>query len=87
MGRRRRDGHYPPQKKNSIQSSVGNEQNGYPVLDLNKTMINVTKALRNTHKTNLKEEISEKFIEKILNMVNYNVQMTQEILRYQKQRA
>jgi hypothetical protein len=66
---------------------VGNEQNGYPVLDLNKTMINVTKALRNTHKTNLKEEISEKFIEKILNMVNYNVQMTQEILRYQKQRA
>jgi hypothetical protein len=30
-------------KKNSIQDSVGNEENRYPVPDLNKTMINVTK--------------------------------------------
>jgi hypothetical protein len=30
-------------KKNSIQDSVRNEKNGYPVPDLNKTMINVTK--------------------------------------------
>jgi hypothetical protein len=37
-------------KKNSIQDSVGNEENGYPVPDLNKTMINVTKETSNTHK-------------------------------------
>jgi hypothetical protein len=30
-------------KKNSIQDSVRNEKNGYPVPDLNKTMINVNK--------------------------------------------
>jgi hypothetical protein len=29
-------------KNNSIQDSVGNEKNGYPVPDLNKTMTNVT---------------------------------------------
>jgi hypothetical protein len=29
---------------------VGNEENGYPVPDPNKTMINVTKELSNTHK-------------------------------------
>jgi hypothetical protein len=43
MGRRRRDGNHSPQKNNSIQDSVGSEENGYPVPDLNKTMINVTK--------------------------------------------
>jgi hypothetical protein len=29
-------------KNNSIEDSVGNEENGYPVPDLNKAMINVT---------------------------------------------
>jgi 5'-deoxynucleotidase YfbR-like HD superfamily hydrolase len=53
---------------------VGNEKNGYPVPDLNKTMINVTKELMDAHKKTLKEEISEKFMEKILDMVNKNVQ-------------
>jgi hypothetical protein len=43
MGRRRRDGNHSPQKSNSIQDSVGNEKNGYPFPNLNKTMINVTK--------------------------------------------
>jgi hypothetical protein len=44
MGRRRRDGYQTPQKKkNSIQDSVGNEENGYPVPDPNKTVKNVTK--------------------------------------------
>jgi hypothetical protein len=42
MGRRR-DGNYSPQKNNSIQDSVGNEENGYPVPNLNKITINVTK--------------------------------------------
>jgi hypothetical protein len=40
MGRRR-DGNSP--QKNSTQDSVRNEENGYPVPDPNKTMINVTK--------------------------------------------
>jgi hypothetical protein len=46
MGRRR-DGNQSPQKKNnnnnSIQDSVRNEENVYPVPDLRKTLINVTK--------------------------------------------
>jgi hypothetical protein len=50
---------------------VRNEDNGYPVPDLNETTI--TKELSDTHNKNLKEEtweeISEKFIEKILDMV------------------
>jgi hypothetical protein len=37
-------------KNNSIQYSVRNEKNGYPVPDLNKTMINVTKKPSDTHK-------------------------------------
>jgi hypothetical protein len=40
---------YSPQKNNSIQNSVGNEENGYPIPDLNKTTINVTKELSNTY--------------------------------------
>jgi hypothetical protein len=42
MGRRRTNENHSPQKNNSIQDSVGNE-NGYPVPDLNTTMINVTR--------------------------------------------
>jgi hypothetical protein len=38
---RSRAGNNFPQKYNSIQDSVGNEENGYLVPDLNKTMINV----------------------------------------------
>jgi hypothetical protein len=36
MGRKRRDGNHSPQTNNSIQNSVGNEENGYPVPDLKK---------------------------------------------------
>jgi ABC-type transporter lipoprotein component MlaA len=72
------DGNYYLQKNNSIQDSEGNEENGYPVPDFNKTMINVTKELRDIHKKTLKEEIweeiSEKFMEKTLDNVNHNVQ-------------
>jgi hypothetical protein len=57
---------------------VGNEENGYPVPDPSKTVINVTKEHHDTHKKILKEEImeeiTEKFMEKILDMVNQNVQ-------------
>jgi hypothetical protein len=71
---RGRDGNHPPQKNNSLQGSVGNEENGYPIPDPNKTMINVIKEPRNTHQKTLKEEITEKFMEKILDMANQNVQ-------------
>jgi hypothetical protein len=73
MGRRR-DGNHSPQKNNSIQDSGGNEENGYPVSDLKKTMINVTKEPSDTHIKTLKEvildDITEKFMEKILDMIN-----------------
>jgi hypothetical protein len=53
MGRRRRrDGNHSPQKYNSIDNSVANEENGYPVPDSNKTVINVTKELSDAHKKN-----------------------------------
>jgi predicted SAM-dependent methyltransferase len=55
-------------------NSVGNRENGYPVPDFNKTMINLTKELSDAHKKTLKEEISDKFMEKILDMVNKNIQ-------------
>jgi hypothetical protein len=67
-------------KKNSIQDSVGNEENGYPVPDPHKTMISVTKESSDIHKKTLKEEIwegiSEKFMEKISDMANQNAQDT-----------
>jgi hypothetical protein len=79
MGRRRRDGNHTPQKNNSIEDSMGNEENGYPVPDPNKTMINLTKkpsdALKkNPSKEEILEEITEKHMDKILEMVNQNVQ-------------
>jgi hypothetical protein len=37
MGRRR-DGNHSPQKNNLIQDSEGNEENGYPLPDPNKTI-------------------------------------------------
>jgi CHASE3 domain sensor protein len=78
MGRRRRDGNHSPQKSNLIQDSEGNEENRYPVPDPNKTKINETKEPINAHKNTIKEEIlqivTENFTEKILDMVNKNVQ-------------
>jgi hypothetical protein len=77
MGRRRRDGNHSLQKNNSIQNSVGNEENGYLVLVHNKTTINITNGnsvMPTQKKKTLKEEISEKFMEKISDMVDQNVQ-------------
>jgi hypothetical protein len=48
MGRRKSDGKHSPQKNNQRQDSEGNEKNGYPVPDPNKTMINVTKEPSDT---------------------------------------
>jgi hypothetical protein len=53
---------------------VGNEENGYQVPDHNKTMINFTNEPSETHKKitqrRIMEEITEKFMKKILDMVN-----------------
>jgi hypothetical protein len=61
-----------------MQDSVGNEENEYPVPDLNKTIINVTKEPSEIHiktlKENILEDMTEKFIEKTLDVVNQNVQ-------------
>jgi cell division ATPase FtsA len=57
---------------------VENAENGYPVPDLNKTMIKVIKEPSDAHKKTLKEEIlkeiTEKLMEKTLHMANQNVQ-------------
>jgi hypothetical protein len=74
MGRR----NHSLQKNNSVQGSVGNEENGYPFPDFNKIMTNETKELSDAHEKTLKEEIweeiFEKFMEEILGVFNQNVQ-------------
>jgi hypothetical protein len=66
------------QKNNLIQDSERNEENRYTVPDPNKTKINDTKEPSNAHRNILKEEIlqeiTENFMEKILEVVNQNVQ-------------
>jgi hypothetical protein len=57
---------------------VRNEENRHPVTDLDKTTINVAKELsdahKKTHKEEIWEEISEKFMENILDMANQSAQ-------------
>jgi hypothetical protein len=72
MGRRR-DGNHSPQTNDLIQDSKGNEETRHLVSDPNKTKINGTKEHSDAHKNTLKEEITENFMEKILDMVNQNV--------------
>jgi chromosome segregation ATPase len=55
-----------------IQDSEGNEENGYPVPDSNKTKINYAKELNKDHKNILKEEILQQVTENF--MVNQNIQ-------------
>jgi hypothetical protein len=52
MGGRRRDGNNSPPKNNLIHDSEGNEENGYTVLDSNKTKINDVKEPNDVHKNN-----------------------------------
>jgi type I site-specific restriction endonuclease len=76
MGRRRME--TTLLKKKQFYIGFNGKENGYPVPDLNKTLINVTKKPSDTHIKTLQEEIlediTEKFMEKILDMVNQNVQ-------------
>jgi hypothetical protein len=55
-----------PSKIQFNEDSVGSEENGYPVPDLNKIMINVTKDLSETHIKTLKEEILEDITNKFM---------------------
>jgi hypothetical protein len=74
MERQKRDGNHSPPKNKLIQDSEGNEENGYLVLDSNKTKIIYAKENNEEHKNTLKEEITENFMEMLLDMVNQNVQ-------------
>jgi hypothetical protein len=57
-----------------IQNSEGNEENGYPLPDSNKTKINYAKEPNESHKNILKVEvlqvITEHFMEMLLDIVN-----------------
>jgi hypothetical protein len=48
-GKKKARNHTPQKKNYSIQNSVRNVENGYPVPDPKKTMINVTKKHSVTH--------------------------------------
>jgi hypothetical protein len=78
MGRRKRNGNHSHFQNNLIQVSKGNEENGYPGPDFNKTKINDAKEPNNVHQNNLKEEIlqviPENFMEMLLDMVYQNIQ-------------
>jgi hypothetical protein len=54
MGRCKKDGNYSPSKNKLVQDSEGNEENGYPVLDPNKTKIDYPKEPNEVHKNTLK---------------------------------
>jgi hypothetical protein len=76
MGRRKRDGNHSPLKSKLVKYSEGHEENGYPVPDTNKTKIDYAKEPNEAHKNNLKEEITENFMEMFLDKVNQNIQET-----------
>jgi hypothetical protein len=72
------DGNHSIPKNKLVQDSEGNEENGYPDQDSNKTKINYTKESNEFKKNNLNEEIlqviNENFMEMLQEMVNQNVQ-------------
>jgi hypothetical protein len=80
MGRRKGDGNHSHPKNNLIQDSEGNEENRYPVPDCNKTKINDAKepsdAHKNIHKEEILQVITDNFMERLLDMVNQNIQET-----------
>jgi hypothetical protein len=83
---KKRDGNHSPHKNELVQDSEGNEENGYPDTDSNKTKIKYAKEPKEAHKNTLKEEIlqviTENFMEMLLDMVNQNTQ--EELKKFQK---
>jgi hypothetical protein len=57
MERRKRDRNHSPTRNNLIQDKEGNEENGYPVPDVNKTKIKDAKEPNDAHNDTLKLEI------------------------------
>jgi hypothetical protein len=77
MGRWKRNENHSQPQNNLRQDSEGSEENGYTVLDSNKTKINYAKEPNKAHKNTLKEiwqVITENFMELLLDMVNKNIQ-------------
>jgi hypothetical protein len=74
MGRQKRDGNFSSPQNKLVQFSEGNEENGYPDPDSNKTKRNYAKEPNEAHKNTLKEQIlqviNENFIEMLLDMEN-----------------
>jgi hypothetical protein len=68
----------PLTKNKLVPDSEGNEENRYPFPDPNKTKIDYPKEPNEAHKNTLKEEIlqeiTENFMEMLLDKVNQNVQ-------------
>jgi hypothetical protein len=60
-----------PPKNNLIYNSEGNEENGYPVPDSDKTKINNTKEHNDAHKNSLKEEILQVITENFMELLRY----------------
>jgi hypothetical protein len=56
MWRRRRQGNSTPQKNNSIEDLLENEENEYPLADPNRTMINITNELSDIQKNLFKRK-------------------------------
>jgi hypothetical protein len=77
IGRWKRDGNHSCLQNKLVQDSEGNEENGYPVPDSNKTKTEYRKEPNKAHKNTLKEEIlqeiTEKFMEMLLDKVNKNI--------------
>jgi hypothetical protein len=57
MGRQKRDGNHSPPQNKLVHDSEGNEENGYPIPDSNKTKKDYPKEPNEAHKNILKEEI------------------------------
>jgi hypothetical protein len=57
MGKRKREGNHSPPKKNLIQDSEVNEENGCPVLESKITKISAVKEPNDVHKNTLKVDI------------------------------
>jgi ABC-type glycerol-3-phosphate transport system substrate-binding protein len=78
MGRWKRDGNHSPPPNKLVQDSEGNEENRYLDSDSNKTKIDYPKEPNEAHTNILKEEIlqeiTENFMEMLLDKVSQNVQ-------------
>jgi hypothetical protein len=70
-GRRQKDGKNCSPKNNLTQDSKGNEENGYPAKDFNKTKINDTKEPNYVHKNIHKEQILQVITENFMDTTRH----------------